>query len=94
MLRRWKAFIFLTTLLVTTLGFASFASAHTDKVTVVELTAEVVENNAVDVAPEGLSLGDSFAASENLFKNGRQVGFSGVTCTFVRLEHPRPPSSA
>ena len=39
MRRRWKAFIFLAALLVTTLSFASFASAHTDNVKVLHLTA-------------------------------------------------------
>jgi hypothetical protein len=88
--RRWKAFVFLVTLLLATLSFASFASARTDDVTVVHLTARVVENQAVDVAPEGEapSLGDYFVASENLFRDGRRVGFGTVICTFARLEHP------
>jgi hypothetical protein len=88
--RRWKAVIFLAALLVTTLSFASFASAHTDNVTVLHLTTRVVENQGVDVAPTGgaPSLGDSFVASENLFRDGHKVGISGVICTFVRLEHP------
>ena len=88
--RRWRVFIFLAVLLVSTLSFASFASAHTDNVTVLHLTARVVENQGVDVAPTGgaPSLGDSFVASENLFRDGRKVGFDGVMCTFVRLEHP------
>jgi hypothetical protein len=88
--RRWKAVIFLAALLVTTLSFASFASAHTDNVTVLHLTTRVVENQPVDVAPTGgaPSLGDYFVASENVFRDGRKVGFSGVMCTFVRLEHP------
>jgi hypothetical protein len=88
--RRWKAVIFLAALLVTTLSFASFASAHTDNVTVLHLTTRVVENRGVDVEPTGgaPSLGDSFVASENLFRDGHKVGISGVICTFVRLEHP------
>jgi hypothetical protein len=49
--RRWKAVIFLAALLATTLSFASFASAHTDNVTVLHLTTRVVENQAVDVEP-------------------------------------------
>jgi hypothetical protein len=88
--RRWKAVIFLAALLVTTMSFASFASAHTDNVTVLHLTTRVVENQAVDAVPTGgePSLGDSFVASENLFRDGRKVGISGVVCTFVQLEHP------
>jgi hypothetical protein len=88
--RRWKAFIFLTALLVTTLSFASFASAHTDNVAVLHLTGVQVESHFVDVAPKGNgpSLGDSLVLSENLFRAGHKVGISGVVCTFVRLEHP------
>jgi hypothetical protein len=88
--RRWKAFIFLTALLGTTLSFASFASAHTDNVTVLHLTGVEVESHFVDVDPTGdqPSLGDSFVLSENLLRDGRRVGVSGVECTFVRLEHP------
>ena len=89
--RRWKAFIFLAALLVTTLGFASFASAHTDNVAVLHLRGVQVESQFVDVAPkgDGPSLGDSFVLSQNLFRDGHKVGISGVVCTFVRLEHPR-----
>jgi hypothetical protein len=90
MRRRWKAFVFLAALLVTTLSFASFASAHTDNVKVLHLTAVQVESNDVDVAPTGdqPSLGDHSVFSENLFRDGHKVGISGGVCTFVRLEHP------
>jgi hypothetical protein len=96
MSRRWKALIFLTALLAATLSFASFASARTDNVTVLHLTAVEVEGQFVDIAPTGgpPSLGDSFVFSDNLFRDGRRVGFDGGACTFVRVEHPRPPSSA
>jgi hypothetical protein len=91
--RRWKAFIFLAALLVTTLSFASFASAHTDNVKVLHLRGVQVESQFVDVAPTGgadgpPSLGDAFVLSENLFRDGKKVGISGVVCTFVRVEHP------
>jgi hypothetical protein len=88
--RRWKAFIFLTALLAATLSFASFASAHTDNVTVLRLTAVEVESHLVDVAPTGgpPSLGDTFVASDNLFRNGRKVGFAGIVCTVVRIQRP------
>lgn len=76
--RRWKAFIFLAALLGTTLSLASFASAHTDNVTVLHLTAVRVEDNVVDVAPTGPqpSLGDQDVFSENLFRDGKKVGIS------------------
>jgi allene oxide cyclase-like protein len=88
--RRWKALIFLAVLLVTTLSFTSFASAHTDDVKVLHLTGVQVESQLVDVAPkgDGPSLGDSFVLSENLFRDGHKVGISGVVCTFVRIQHP------
>jgi hypothetical protein len=88
--RRWRAFVFLAALLVTTLSFASFASAHTDDVKVLHLRGVQVESQLVDVAPKGPepSLGDSFVLSENLLRDGHKVGISGVVCTFVRLQHP------
>ena len=88
--RRWRVFIFLAALLVTTLSFASFASAHTDDVKVLHLRGVQVESQFVDVAPKGPepSLGDSFVLSENLLRDGHKVGISGVVCTFVRLQHP------
>jgi hypothetical protein len=88
--RRWKAFIFLAALLATTLSFASFASARTDDVKVLHLTAIQVESQVVDVAPTGdqPSLGDSFVFSENLLRDGHKVGVSGGVCTFVRLQNP------
>jgi hypothetical protein len=90
MRRRWKVFVFLAALLVTTLSFASFASAHTDNVKVLHLTAVQVESNDVDVAPTGdqPSLGDYSVFSENLLRDGHKVGISGGVCTFVRLDHP------
>ena len=51
--RRWKAAIFLTTLLAATLSLATFASARTDHVTVLHFTARHVELHFVDVAPTG-----------------------------------------
>jgi hypothetical protein len=88
--RRWRAFVFLAALLVTILSFASFASAHTDDVKVLHLTGVQVEFNDVDNDPtsDAPSLGDGFVLSENLLRDGKKVGISGVVCTFVRLENP------
>ena len=88
--RRWRVFIFLAALLGTTLSFASFASAHTDDVKVLHLRGVQVESQLVDVALKGPepSVGDSFVLSENLLRDGKKVGISGVVCTFVRLQHP------
>jgi hypothetical protein len=84
--RPWKVFIFLTALLAATLGFASFASAHTDNVTVLRLTAVEVESQAPTGGPP--SLGNTFVASDNLFRNGQKVGFAAIVCTLVRVQHP------
>jgi hypothetical protein len=79
---------------VVTLSFASFASAHTDNVKVLHLRGVQVESQFVDVAPTAgpsggpPSLGDASVLSENLFRDGKKVGISGVVCTFVRVEHP------
>jgi hypothetical protein len=90
MRRRWKALIFLTTLLATILSFGSFASAHTDNVTVIHLTTVDVESHLVDVAPTGgpPSLGDTLVFSENLFRNGHRVSFDTGVCTVARVQHP------
>jgi hypothetical protein len=94
--RHWKALIILATLIAATLSFGSFASAHTDNVTVIHLTTVDVESHLVDVAPTGgpPSLGDTLVFTENLFRNGRRVGFTTGVCTVARTQHPRPPSSA
>ena len=76
--RRWKAAIFLTTLLAATLSLATFASARTDHVTVLHFTARQVELHFVDVAPTGgpPSPGDTFVVSEDLYRDGHKVGFA------------------
>jgi hypothetical protein len=68
----------------------------TDNVKVVHLIGHEVEFNEVDHAPDSPEpvLGDGFVLSENLLRDGRKVGVSGVVCTFVRLANPPPPSSA
>jgi hypothetical protein len=87
--RRWKALIFLTALLAATLSFASFASAHTDNVTVLRFATVDVESHLVDVAPTGgpPSLGDTLVFTENLLRDGRRVGFDTGVCTIARAEH-------
>ena len=88
--RHWKALIILATLIAATLSFGSFASAHTDNVTVIHLTTVDVESHLVDVAPTGgpPSLGDTLVFTENLFRDGRRVGFTTGVCTVARTQHP------
>jgi len=89
MRRRWKALVFLTALLATVLSSATFASARTDDVTVLHFTAREVESHFVDAAPTGPapSLGDTFVFSEDLARDGRNVGFDGGVCTAVRVQN-------
>jgi hypothetical protein len=51
--RRWKAAIFLTTLLAATLSLATFVSARTDHVTVLHFTARQVENSSSHTTVRG-----------------------------------------
>jgi hypothetical protein len=87
--RRWKAAIFLTTLLAAILSLATFASGGTDNITVLHLTARQVELHFVDVAPTGSSPspGDTFVVSEDLYRDGHKVGFNGAVCPAVRIQH-------
>jgi hypothetical protein len=54
----------------------------------IQLTATSFANQDVDVDPSGLSLGDYFVATENLFRQGKKVGTDHAVCTLTRLEPP------
>jgi hypothetical protein len=54
----------------------------------IQLTATSFANQDVDVGPSGLSLGDYFVATENLFRQGKKVGTDHAVCTLTRLEPP------
>jgi hypothetical protein len=53
---------------------------------VIRLLAVVAQEEALDLGPQGESVGDQFVFSDDLFRNGKKVGISGVHCTNVRLE--------
>jgi hypothetical protein len=57
---------------------------------VIELFAEEVDSEEIDLAPDGESLGDRFVFTDDLFeeKDGEKVGFDVVECTLVRLDDP------
>jgi len=72
---------------------ASSSSGNTDdranrSVEVIRLLAVIAEGQEqfLDLGPQGDSVGDQFVFSDNLFRNGKEVGISGVHCTTVRLE--------
>ena len=92
--RRWRVFIFLAALLVTTLSFASFASAHTDDVKVLHLTGVEVEFNDVDNDPtsDAPSLGDGFVLSENLLREGKRSASAAWCAPSSASSTPRAPS--
>src|SRR5262249_47452549 len=56
------------------------------RVQTIRLTATSFAAKDVDVGPRGLSLGDYFVATENLFRQGTKVGTDHATCTLPRLE--------
>ena len=61
---------------------------HRDHVQTIQLTATSLASQDIDVGPSGLSLGDYFVATENLFRQGKKVGTDHAVCTLTRLEPP------
>lgn len=47
----------------------------------IRVNSFTTEEQFVDLAPRGFSLGDEFVFSARLMKNGKQVGSLGVVCT-------------
>ena len=66
----------------------SVASADGGGKKTLRLTATQIQEEFVDVGTPGPSLGDMLVFSERLFKNGREVGESGVVCTVVQAVPP------
>ena len=77
-------------LLFALLGTGASASGSRDKddddVKVIRLTAITAQDAFLDLGEPGDSLGDQSVFSEDLFRQGKNVGKSGVVCTIVRLE--------
>jgi hypothetical protein len=59
-----------------------------DQVQTIRLTATSFADKDIDLNSRGLSLGDYFVATENLFRQGTKVGTDHATCTLTRLEPP------
>jgi allene oxide cyclase-like protein len=61
------------------------ASAHT-KNNVLKLTTKTVDFAQVDAGAPGASLGDSVILTEDVYRDGKKVGTSDISCTVVRLD--------
>jgi hypothetical protein len=59
-----------------------------DHVQTIQLTATLFANKDFDLDPSGLSLGDYFVVTEDLFRQGKKVGTDHAICTITRLEPP------
>jgi hypothetical protein len=59
-----------------------------DHVQAIQLTATTTASQDIDADPSGLSLGDYFVITENLFRQGKKVGTDHAVCTLTRLEPP------
>jgi hypothetical protein len=54
---------------------------------VIELTSTVAQEGDIDVAPlEQFNVGDAFAFSDDLWKDGKKVGDDGGSCVVVRID--------
>ena len=83
------AAVALTALTLTTLSSASATPshpAHQPKKQVFTLTTQVLEEAEIDVGKPGPSLGDSNVITEDAYRDGKRVGTSDLTCTFMRLQ--------
>jgi hypothetical protein len=56
-----------------------------DHVQTIQLTATTFATQDIDADPSGLSLGDYFVATEDLFRQGKKVGSDHAVCTLTRL---------
>jgi hypothetical protein len=76
--------------LVVLVSGSTAAYANGGKVKKLRLTAEEIQSEFLDLGTPGEipSLGDELVFSETLFKNGRDVGQSGVVCTVVQSVPP------
>jgi hypothetical protein len=64
---------------------ASGSSSEDPRTRTLRLVTKLVDEERVDVAPEGDSLGDQFVLTSDLFRDGQRVGEGHVVCTLTRL---------
>ena len=53
------------------------------------LTGQALADEKVDIGTPGPSLGDMNVITEDVYKNGKRVGTSDISCTVVRIQMPK-----
>src|SRR5262245_22051725 len=75
---------------VSTLAFAARGDdgrgGDQPSIKTMRLTATAFADKDFDVDPSGVSVGDHFVATEDLFRKGERVGTGHAACTVTRLE--------
>ena len=56
---------------------------------VLTLTGKTLAEQRVDVGDPGPSLGDMSVLTEDVYRNGKRVGTSDISCTVVRIQMPK-----
>jgi hypothetical protein len=88
MLAGMNRFLLIAAALVAAALIASPTQAsHKDRV--LTLTGKTLANEQVDVGKPGPSLGDINVITEDVYRNGKRVGTSDITCTVVRIQMPK-----
>ena len=89
---RTKLRLFASVFAIAALGLlisgTAVATAHGHGKRTLRLVAEQTQFEFLDLGTAGPSLGDELVFSETLFKNGREVGVSGVVCTATQVMAP------
>ena len=62
-------------------------ASHKDKA--LTLTGRALAEQRVDVGESGPSLGDMSVLTEDVYRNGKRVGTSDISCTVVRIQMPK-----
>src|SRR5215212_5489339 len=78
-----------TAIAALTLTSLSPASAHKPKSHVFTLTTTTLVEDRIDIGKPGPSLGDLNVISEDVYRDGKKVGTSDLTCTAVRTDAVR-----
>jgi hypothetical protein len=63
-------------------------ASHHSRSEVFTVTGKTVDEAQIDVGRPGPSLGDSNVITEDVYRGGKRVGTSDITCTIVRLDLP------
>jgi hypothetical protein len=78
------------------LAFATGGSdrhrGHKDDVRVIDLTANLLQNAAIDEGDSGPSVGDRFIFSDEIVRDGEKVGTDGIDCVVVLIVPGKDPA--